>query len=235
MNQVVHGRESTDELVKKLDSRAKRRFVVCLDEADQLRDTSVLYNLVRSNASVVLIANAEYFLAFLDPRIVSSLWLKRVQFKKYTAGELFDILKERAQYALTPDAADKQVLRFISLVADGDARVALQTLRNAARVAERKTLEKVMIEEDKEALKDSRLSKRVYQLSKLSAHERVLHGLLERNGKMRSGKLSIEYCNIVEDPLQERAYRANMERLVEKGLVIAHGDGKGRAYLIDSI
>jgi len=46
------------------------------------------------------------------------------------------------------------------------------------------------------------------------------------SGKMKSGKLYAEYCKLVDYPLQDRAYRDNMERLVEKGLVTAQGDGK---------
>lgn len=175
-------------------ARAKRKIIVCLDEADQLKDTSVLYNLGRSGTSVVLVANNEYFFATLDPRISSSLWVKRIHLKKYNASELIDILKERSEYALRPNVIDNLVLRIISQIADGDARVALQTLRNAAKIAEKKNLERITIEEAKEAVKDARLSKRAYQVSKLSVHERMLYNILERNGKMKSGKLYDEYC-----------------------------------------
>jgi Cdc6-like AAA superfamily ATPase len=121
----------------------------------------------------------------------------------------------------------------MSQIADGDARVALQTLRNAAKIAERKNLDKITIEEAKEAVKDARLSKRAYQIAKLGVHEGLLFEILERNGKTKSGRLYTEYCKLVDYPLQDRAYRANMERLVERGLVIAQGDGKGRLYLIN--
>ena len=83
-------------------------------------------------------------------------------------------------------------------------------------------------------MKDARLSKREYHVAKLGVHGRMLHDILERNGKMKSGKLYMEYCKMVDYPLQDRTYRANMERLVEKGPVIAEGDGKGSAYSINS-
>ncbi|MBI2183960.1 MAG: AAA family ATPase [Thaumarchaeota archaeon] len=233
LNQVVHGRESTDELARKFEKLTNRRTIVCLDEADQLKDTSVLYNLARSNSAVTLVANNEYFLASIDPRITSGLWLKRVRFKKYTANELVDILKERVTYALKPNVVNNAVLRIIALIADGDARIALQTLHNAAKTSERKNLDVITIDEAKESVKQAKLSKRSYQLSKLSVHERTLYDILERNGKMKSGELYNGYCKLVDYPLQDRAYRANMERLVERGLVVAQGDGKGRMYLVN--
>lgn len=233
MGQPVHDREPTDDLVTKFEKLAKKKIIVCLDEADQLKDTSVLYNLARSNTAVVLIANSEYLLATLDPRISSSLWLKHVRFKKYTANELLDILKERASYALKPNVADSSMLRIVAHIANGDARIALQTLRNAAKAAERKNMDKITINEIKDAIKDATLSKRSYHLTKLNAHERLLFGILEINGRMKSGQLYSEYCSQVDYPLKERAYRANMNRLAERGLVVAQGEGKGRVYCIN--
>lgn len=233
MGQVVHSREPTDELATKFENLARKKIIVCLDEADQLKDISVLYNLARSNTAVVLIANTEYLLTMLEPRIASSLWLRKISFRKYTATELLDILKERAAYALRPNVIDNNLLRIVAHIAGGDARVALQTLKNAARAAERKNLDKIAIEEIKEAVKDAKLSKKSYHLAKLNAHERALYNILERNRKMKSGKLYSEYCNLVDRPLQERAYRANMSKLVERGLVVAQGEGKGRTYSIN--
>ena len=233
MNQMVHGRESIEELTKIFERVPKKRLVVCLDEADQLRDTSILYNLARNSVAVILIANSEFFLAELDPRVSSSLWLRRVEFKKYSATELTDILSERVEYSLKPGAIDDHVIHIISTVANGDARVALQTLRTAARLAERKGSAKISIDEMRGAVREARLSKRAYLITKLNPNERLLYGILEARGKTKSGTLYQDYRKQVDNPLQERAYRENMERLAEKGLVIALGTGRGRSYAIN--
>ena len=46
---VIHGREKTSDLIKKFEKiLKKKKVIVCLDEVDQLKESSVLYVLARN-------------------------------------------------------------------------------------------------------------------------------------------------------------------------------------------
>lgn len=56
-----------------------------------------------------------------------------VEFPKYSANELVEILEDRAKRALIPGAVNKNQLRIICREANGDARFAIIALRIAAQ------------------------------------------------------------------------------------------------------
>ena len=122
-------------------------LVVCLDEVDKLGDEKVLYLLSRINCdlknsrvSIVLISNDIGFVKSLDERIKSSLSCENIVFPPYDAGELQDILYQRAKSALKKDCIDSDVIPLCSALAaqeHGDARRALDLLRVSSDLAER--------------------------------------------------------------------------------------------------
>ncbi len=128
-------------------------LVVCLDEVDKLGDEKVLYLLSRINCdlkvskvSIVLISNDIGFIKSLDERIKSSLSLENIVFPPYNAGELQDILYQRAENALKKDCIDSDVIPLCSALAaqeHGDARRALDLLRVSSDLAERSGSEMV--------------------------------------------------------------------------------------------
>ena len=163
----------TDEirsiLMKKLDSEPTI-FVVVLDEVDSLvkRDVNqgndILYGLTRMNSelensriSLIGISNDLTFKEMLDPRVLSTLGEEEVIFAPYNAVELKGILQQRVELAFHPDAIqDEGVINLVGAVAaqeHGDARRALDLLRTAGELAERKGDERIVQEHVRDAQK----------------------------------------------------------------------------------
>ncbi|MFH1450919.1 MAG: orc1/cdc6 family replication initiation protein, partial [archaeon] len=148
----------TDEVYKHfLNTMHKKKgiFILILDEIDALSDTDVLYNLSRINTelkdsriSIIGISNDLSFTNDLDPRIKSSLSEEELVFPPYNATQIRDILTQRADLALQKDILDADVIPKCSALAaqeHGDARRALDLLRVACEIAERKGMQKISI------------------------------------------------------------------------------------------
>jgi len=126
-------------------------LIIVLDEIDALvkevGDT-LLYELTRINegldnghTSLIGVSNDLYFKEFLDARVLSSLSEEEVIFRPYLANELYDILLERAKTSFNNDVLVEGALHLCSAFAaaeHGDARRALDLLRVAGELAERK-------------------------------------------------------------------------------------------------
>jgi cell division control protein 6 len=127
--------------------------IIVLDEVDKLNGDEVLYSLTRINGdlasnkvSVIGISNDLKFTEFLDPRVKSSLGEESMIFNPYNAGQLEDILGQRALMALKPGVLQDGVIPLCAALAareHGDARRALDLLRVAAELAERDRNQKV--------------------------------------------------------------------------------------------
>jgi len=144
----------TDEVYKLFLSALEKRkilMVLILDEIDQLVSKAgdqILYNLTRINSelkqsqiSLIGISNDLMFTNDLDPRVKSSLSEEELVFPPYNALQLQSILKFRADQAFRKDAVASGVLEKCAAYAareHGDARRALELLRVAAELAERR-------------------------------------------------------------------------------------------------
>ncbi len=212
--------------------RKNYNVVLCLDEVDRMEDKDMLYDLSRGGAALVLISNDPYALADLDPRIKSSLLLNFVEFPKYKPDELVDILKERAEVGLRPGAIEPHLLRVVAVAADGDARVAIATLRNAAMLAESRGAGRIEKEDVLQSIKAAKKLKVQQILSTLNGEMRLLYSIVEEHGEMSSADLYKAYVERSKNPVAERTYRAYMERLVSLKLVKAEGDVRWRKYRI---
>ncbi len=146
--------EIRDVLKNKLDSETNILTVV-LDEVDSLlkRDVGqgndILYGLTRMNGelensriSIIGISNDLKFKEMLDPRVLSTLGEEEVIFSPYNAVELKGILKQRVELAFNRNAiSDEGVINLVGALAaqeHGDARRALDLLRTAGELAERR-------------------------------------------------------------------------------------------------
>lgn len=161
----------TDEIrsifKKKLDVDSNI-MVVVLDEVDSLvkRDVGqgndILYGLTRMNGelersriSIIGISNDLKFKEMLDPRVLSTLGEEEVIFAPYNALELKGILQQRVKIAFNPGAiGDEGVINLVGALAaqeHGDARRALDLLRTAGEMAERRGDENVIQDHVREA------------------------------------------------------------------------------------
>lgn len=145
-------------------NKEKQNFILVLDEIDQLvtkTGDNILYNLTRINEentnsqiSIVGISNDIMFVDSLDPRVKSSLSEEEIVFPPYNALQIQAILKQRAEQAFVKDALENGVAEKCAAYAardHGDARRALELLRVAGEVADRKNAKKVTIEHVDEA------------------------------------------------------------------------------------
>ncbi len=143
-------------------SSLKRRIegrpcVIALDEIDRLERkelNDILYLLGRiGNVGFICISNTRAYLLQLDPRINSRLNFHSICFPPYSDEEIMMILKHRIIdcKALYPNTYSEDTLKEIIRLSSGDARVAIQTLRNSAYIAERLGKSRITVEDVKKA------------------------------------------------------------------------------------
>jgi len=144
---------STGEVFRRFTRFLSRRegvYIIVLDEIDFLvrrHGDDLLYRLTRVNeeldrarVSLVGITNSTTFIDSLDPRVKSSLGEEEIVFAPYDAGQLRDILEDRARDAFNPGVLDPEVIPLCAALAareHGDARRALDLLRVSGEIAER--------------------------------------------------------------------------------------------------
>ncbi len=144
--------------------QSEKVIVIILDEIDQLvrkAGDEIIYNLTRINSdlkktqlSIVGISNDLMFANNIDPRVKSSLSEEELLFPPYNAVQIQDILKKRVEHAFRPKTIEEGVIQKCAAYAareHGDARRALELLRVAGELSERKNKEKVKIENIDEA------------------------------------------------------------------------------------
>jgi len=162
-------------------------FIIVLDEADALikaRGDGLLYELTRINealnrskVSLIGVSNDLRLKEFLDPRVLSSLSEEEMVFRPYDAGELKNILAERSTSAFQEGALSDAALGLCSALAaaeHGDARRALDLLRVAGEVAERKGAGTVVEEHVREAEKHIEHNRVVEALKILTLHSKLV-------------------------------------------------------------
>jgi cell division control protein 6 len=142
----------TDVLYKRFFYEADKRdqtIIIVLDEIDTLVrkiGDEFLYNLTRTELekariSIIGITNSLTFSNELDARVKSSLGEEEIIFKSYNAIQLKDILKQRASLAFYPDKITEEAISKCAALAaqeHGDARRAIDLLRVAGEIAERR-------------------------------------------------------------------------------------------------
>jgi cell division control protein 6 len=229
----VHGREPTGELTKSLEKIVKKRkVIVCLDEVDRLGDFDLLHLLARSGYGLILISTRYHALANLTTRIRSSLALIEIEFPPYKTDELYDIIRERVEYAFRPGSLKNEFIKIVSLAAQGDARTGLEIVRKAGKKAEVRYLNEVTMREIEEAINETNKFKTIYPVDKLNEHQKAIYDILEKRRKLSSRLLYGEYCTMVKSPVVDRAYRNYMKRMVNLDLIKAEGKGRWKSYEI---
>lgn len=141
-------------------NQEKKIIIIVLDEIDQLVKKigdEVIYNLTRINTelkesqlSILGISNDVMFADNLDPRVKSSVSEEEIVFPSYNAVQIQDILKERCSEAFKESVLDEGVIAKCAAYAareHGDARRALELLRVAGEIAERKGALKITLHE----------------------------------------------------------------------------------------
>jgi archaeal cell division control protein 6 len=243
----------TDEVYKIfydcLDSQ-EQLIVVILDEIDQLvkkTGDNTLYNLIRINSdlkkaqvTIIGISNDLQFTDMLDPRIKSSLSEEEELFPPYNALQIKDILTQRKDLAFKPGVIGSGVIEKCAAYAareHGDARRALELLRVAGEIAERKNLRQVGTEHIDEA-EDKIDSDRVLEAVKTQPKQfqATLYSILftcdQNKGTILTGEVYDYYKSLCEKtglrPLTQRRVSDVIAELDMLGIINAKVISKGR-------
>ena len=226
----------------------KITLIVILDEIDILLDKDgdgILYTLTRTdNVSVLSISNYLDFENLIKSRVTSSLNDKEIVFPPYGADQLSDILSERAKLAFYDDVLDDDVIPLCSAMAakeEGDARYALDLLKNAGELAYDDDSEKVTGEHVRKAKDRIEFNKVTEIIQTLPLQQqRLLEAILnltKNNEEITSGKLYEEYQSISKkDAVTYRRIFDFINELELLGIIstntISRGRGKGRTNII---
>jgi cell division control protein 6 len=205
----------------------QRPLVIVLDEIDKLcvkdRD-SLIYNLCGiGNVGLVCISNSRLVLHSMDDRILSRLNAKQIELTPYAPAQIVAILRRRAETALSPGSWNGATLARIAELADGDARVAIQTLKNAAYNAESESSGVIDKKHISNAFQSARNVKKAALLEKLTSHHRLLYDLVKEHGEINSGDLWKAYLDdcraLNKPPIALRTFSEYMNKLIELDLV----------------
>jgi cell division control protein 6 len=241
--------EVFDRLRAGLDA-AKIIFLIILDEADALvknHGDGLLYELTRINetlssskVALIGISNDLRFKEFLDPRVLSSLSEEEIVFRPYDAEELRNILAERARVAFCGEALSNAALGLCAALAaaeHGDARRALDLLRVAGEVAERKGATTVGEDDVREAEKHIEHNRVVDGLQNLTLHSKlVVLGVYHVNRSIAQGSITGEIFEVYSElcgelgvpPLTQRRLSTLLNELDTMGVVNARVVSMGR-------
>lgn len=158
---------STDEYYHRLWNILDELYdvvVIILDEIDKLQDSEILMQLSRAgeagkvdscSVGIIAISNKISFKETLDERILSSLQDREFVFPPYDANQLRSIMYNRED-AFKDDVLTDDVIPLSAALAaqeHGDARKALDILRNAGEIARDQQMETVTEEHVQKARK----------------------------------------------------------------------------------
>jgi cell division control protein 6 len=216
-----------DEIFQRILERLrydKKIAIICLDEIDRLMhkgESELLYNLSRSNESnnvifgIIGITNAKEIFYSLDERMKSSLSFKEMEFPQYSPAQLKEILKERAKEAFLPGVCSEEVIALSAAHGaknKGDARIAIETLLQAALKADSKNKKKIDISDVREIIEKTADASLMKNAQLMGENEKLLLEILKdakhKNLTLTSGDVYHKFNELREkhgqDPLSER-------------------------------
>lgn len=205
------------------------RLVIVLDEIDKpppKERHAILYNLSGlPKTGLICACNSQQAYFGLEDRIKSRLNPARIYFQEYSQNELFEILDQRARHALAPDTYDSSHLNTIASLASGDARIAIQTLKNAAFMAEKDAEDVIEHSHVTKAWNAAKDLNKTHMFRKLTDHHHLFYELISKNDRILSGNLWRLYLKTCDRkkirPIAVRTYSDYCNKLVEVGLVQA--------------
>lgn len=234
------------------------QLLIVLDEIDMIKDLDELvYTLTRANdeikkggVSIVGISNKLSIKNELDARSKSSLYETEMIFAPYTAPQLRQILKQRAETGINKGVVEESALNLASAIAaqeTGDARYALKLFENAAEISEhagRKQITDLEVEAARKKVDIDLASETINTLPE--NHQFVLYAIARlslsgsrysklehanESGFMMSGEAYEEYEHVVKragkKARSSRWYKEYLSDLETLGLITLSLSGRG--------
>jgi Cdc6-like AAA superfamily ATPase len=212
---------SNYELLKELMKEIKqRKFVVCFDNFERLKDKDLIKKFLSLGITLVLITDSEENLSLLTEDVKFKLSI--IKFQAYTTEQSFEILKDRAEKALAKWSYSDSILKKIADKINGNIALGINLLKQAAISAEAR---------GKKVIEESDIPKVEEDCPfKLNRDEKVLLKILHEWKSLPASRLYEFYVQSIRHPKGERSFRNYMGSLCSKGLVKAIGEKRGRIY-----
>ena len=224
---VEEKRDAAFKLERLCRLAREQPLVIVLDEVDQMflqERNAALYNLFQlDHAGIICLSTSRKAYLSLDPRVQSRLQPHFIEFPRYSPEQLVSILQERAEKSLLSEAWCRADLKRIAKASEGDARIAIQTLRTAAYLAEKGRVPQIRPDDIQEALRKTGGLKRRYGLNNLSDHHRLLYRIVEEAGKIETSQAWKHWVKQSKEkgiaPLARRTFQHHKKRLVQQKLL----------------
>ena len=204
-----------------------RPVVVILDDIDRVapseRERIICGLLNLAKVGVVCIANRSETLVSLEERTRSRLSPAVIPFQSYSRQELEEILLDRAKEALALGAWSEGVLRDLAQSARGDARAALEALRQAAVASESSGKNRIALSACAGVLREQAPTRQEEMVQRLSYHERLMYELALKHEPVLSTELRLAYGDHCQKnairPVARRTFSKYVKLMVERGLL----------------
>ncbi|MFH0832787.1 MAG: ORC1-type DNA replication protein [Candidatus Aenigmatarchaeota archaeon] len=203
-----------DKIFQKLSKEGKT-LIVALD--DLSGGDEILYNIIRAHEAfpkakaAVFAVMPENAMHKLDGRVRSVFQPQQISFPLYNAGEIFDILKGRAEIGFYPNVISDDIIRKIATIAfrKNDSRFGIELLKQSAMTAEKNSSRKIGIIDVDNALK----AMMPLRAERSNDEEAILNSLAK--GPMKSGEL---YDSLKNKMSYSGLYRT-LKKLKEANLI----------------
>lgn len=205
----------------------EKPMILVLDEIDHLKHSEIetlLFNVDGiKNCGVICIGNTASFLFAAEERIRSRFNAKIISCPPYPKKELLAILQNRAFSALGAGTWKEEHLAEIVGLSKGDARTAIQLLRNAAYNAEKERMKGLEPRHIKMGYTLSDEVKKDFLVERLTGHQRLIYELVKKRKEIFSSELWKTYCRACPreklHPLSQRSFTDICSKMVDLGLI----------------
>ena len=246
---------SVGEMLRDLKRTLERKgshLLVILDEVDALlksEGSSLVYDLTRFNSEggpawtgvSVLMISQENVLGLLDPAALSTFkQTNAYEFKPYGADPLNGIVDQRVALAFQPNAVQEETAMLVADVAapEGNARLAIEILQKAGRMADDESQQEVTPEHVRAAKADSFSYITTSKLQQMPQHPLLVLLALARRLKKgdayaTTGSVEQSYKVACEEfgqePRAHTQFWKYLKQLEGAGFLLSRLSGKGQA------
>jgi cell division control protein 6 len=230
--------EMLDSFSKELE-KTNTRVVVCLDEVDQLEETELIHDLIRTrwesgHIQIIGISNNPFIFKDLDPRTKSRLYpLREISFYPYDKEQMREIVEVKVEAAFQEDVVDKEAIEFLAKFMTekkGDVRVARETLLRAGDLANNSGEKKLKVKHMKERINRTSHAKAITVINGLSRLERFILRLIPNKGA--HFPQLYQFYKATDGKLGDRMFRNYIERFSKLNLIHMELKGEGGSYFI---
>ena len=213
-------------------NQTKTNVIFVIDEIDYLvqlvskTGKDILYQLTRANErlensslTIVGISNDLTFKERLDPRVISSLGEEEIVFPNYSMDQIRKILQDRIKIAFMPDVVEESAVNLCAAMAGrehGDARRAIDLLRVAGEIAERKQAEKLTEGHIREASQKIEENKETTALQSYPLHEKLVILAVMKASGSATGEIYSTYKELCKSIRQKELTQRRITQMLSE-------------------